>query len=158
MREFIAAKCSALLKLANVLDWLAPLLVRLVFGYFWVETGWAKLHNIPGATERFTEWGIPFPAFSAPFSAGWELLGGLLMVLGLFTRLTMVPMIINMIVALTLVVLPGVHGLDEFVELDEVLYILVFFWLLMTGPGRVSVDHLLFGRKPDLRVPASQLH
>jgi putative oxidoreductase len=159
MRDFIAAQSRKFLALAGALDWLAPLAVRIVFGYFWAETGWAKLHNIAGATERFVEWGIPFPAFSAPFSAAWELIGGVLIMLGLLTRLTMVPMIINMVVALVLVVLPSVHGVDEFVELDEVLYILVFFWLLMAGPGRVSLDHLLFGRRPaDPRVLAPQVH
>lgn len=133
------------LPLAAQLDWLAPLLIRLVFGYFWLETGWAKLHNLDGFAGRFETWGIPFPHFSAGLSAGMEFVGGLLMMLGLLTRLTMVPMIINMIVALAVVVLPTIATLDEFVELDEVLYILVFFWLLMAGPGRISVDHLLFG-------------
>lgn len=129
------------------LDWLAPLLIRLVFGYFWLETGWAKLHNLDGFAARFVSWGIPFPEFSATVSAGMEFVGGLLLMLGLLTRLTMVPMIVNMIVALVVVVLPTIGTLDEFVELDEVLYILVFFWLLMAGPGRVSLDHLLFGRR-----------
>ena len=32
---------------------------------------------------------------------------------------------------------------DDFVELDEVVYMLIFFWLLMAGPGRYSLDHLL---------------
>jgi putative oxidoreductase len=125
------------------LDWLAPLLIRLIFGYFWLETGWAKLHNLEGFSTRFMEWGIPFPAFSASLSAWTELLGGALMMLGLATRLTMIPMIINMAVALALVVLPQISTIDEFVELDETLYILVFVWLLIVGAGRVSLDELI---------------
>ena len=35
--------------------WIGPLLVRLVFGYFWLETGWAKLHNLAFFTERVPE-------------------------------------------------------------------------------------------------------
>ncbi|HEY9545977.1 MAG TPA: DoxX family protein [Solimonas sp.] len=142
--------------IAARLDWLAPLLVRLVFGYFWLETGWAKLHNLDGFAARFVQWGIPFPELSATVSAGMEFIGGLLLMLGLLTRLTMIPMIFNMIVALVVVVLPTIGTLDEFVELDEVLYILVFFWFLMMGPGRASIDHLLFGRHVrDPRVAAS---
>ena len=128
------------------LNWLAPLLIRLVFGYFWLETGWAKLHNLDGFTERFIGWGVPFPAFSAALSAWAELIGGGLMMLGLATRPTMVALIINMLVAMALVVLPPIGTLDEFVELDETLYVLVFFWLLMAGPGKASVDHLIAKR------------
>lgn len=123
-------------------DWLAPLLLRLVFGYFWLETGLAKVHHLDGFTQRFIGWGIPLPALSAGVSAWTELIGGALIMLGLCTRLTMVPMIFNMVVAIALVVIHNVSDLDSFVELDEVLYILVFFWLLMAGPGRVSLDAL----------------
>jgi putative oxidoreductase len=143
MSELIVGGSRRLLKLADSLDWLAPLLLRLVFGYFWLETGWYKLHNIEGATQRFIEWGIPFPAFSAPFSAATELLGGALIMLGLFTRLTAIPMAINMVVAIALVQFANLQDFNEFVELDEVLYILVFFWLAIAGPGRASLDHLL---------------
>src|SRR3546814_13482569 len=72
--------------IAARLDWLAPLLVRLVFGYFWLETGWAKLHNLDGFAARFVQWGIPFPELSATVSAGMEFIGGLLLMLGLLTR------------------------------------------------------------------------
>lgn len=126
--------------------WIGPLLLRLVFGYFWLETGWAKLHNLAFFTERFIEWGIPWPALSAAVCAGTEFIGGVLMMLGLATRLTMLPMIFNMLVALAVVVLPGVSTLDEFVELDEVLYVAVFVWLLVAGPGQASLDHLIARR------------
>ncbi len=128
------------------LRWLGPLLVRLVFGYFWLETGWAKLHNLEFFAGRFVDWGIPFPEFSAALSAGTEFVGGALIMLGLATRLTMLPMIFNMLVALAVVVLPGISTLDEFVELDEVLYVAVFVWLLLAGPGAASVDALIARR------------
>ena len=132
--------------------WIGPLLLRLVFGYFWLETGWAKLNNLAFFTERFVEWGIPWPALSATVCAGTEMIGGLLIMLGLATRLTMLPMIFNMLVALVVVVLPGISTLDEFVELDEFLYILIFFWLFLAGPGKASLDHLI-ARRLGLRDP-----
>jgi putative oxidoreductase len=69
--------------------------------------------------------------------------GGELIMLGLFTRLISIPMIINMIVAIALVVIKKVGAIDDFVELDEVVYILIFFWLLMAGPGAASLDAFL---------------
>ena len=143
MREIIARWCDAALHVLDRLDGLGPLVLRLVFGYFWFETGLAKVQNLDGFTARFVDWGIPFPAFSAALSAWTELIGGALLMLGLFTRLTAIPMIINMGVAIALVVIKNVNGIDDFVELDEVIYSLIFFWLLMAGPGRFSVDAIL---------------
>ncbi len=131
------------------IEWLGPLLLRLVFGYFWLETGWAKLHNLAFFSGRFVEWGIPFPTFSAMLSGATDLVGGALLMLGLGTRLATIPMIVNMLVALAVVVLPGISTLDEFVELDEVLYVAVLSWLLFAGPGKASLDHLI-ARRPGL--------
>ena len=143
MSSFVATKASRLLDMLHASRWLGPLVVRLVFGYFWLETGIAKVHNLDGFTQRFVNWGIPHPAFNAALSAWTELLGGLLLILGLCTRLVCIPMIINMIVAVTLVVSTNLMGLDDYVEADEIVYSLIFFWLLIAGPGKVSLDTLL---------------
>ena len=124
-------------------QWVPQLLVRLFVGYFFLETGWGKIHSLDDFAERFAEWGIPAPAFNAALSAWTEFLGGLLIVLGLFTRLVSIPLFINMLVAVLAVRLKKVGGLDDFVELDEPLYALSFLWLFFSGPGWVSLDHLL---------------
>lgn len=126
--------------------WLGPLLLRLVFGWFWLETGWAKLHNLEFFAGRFVEWGIPWPTLSATVSGATDLIGGALLIVGLGTRLAAIPMIVNMLVALAVVVLPTITTFNEFVELDEVLYVCVLFWLLMAGPGKASLDHVLARR------------
>ena len=138
------------------IDWLGPLLLRLVFGWFWLETGWAKLHNLAFFSARFVEWGIPFPTFSATLSGATDLIGGALLMLGLGTRLATIPMIVNMLVALAVVVLPGISTLDEFVELDEVLYVAVLFWLFVAGPGKASLDGWI-ARRNGLAPAAVQL-
>lgn len=124
-------------------EWLAQLLVRLFVGYFFFETGWAKLHNLDGFTARFAQWGIPHPAFNAALSAYTECIGGALTIAGLGTRLVSIPMMVNMAVAIITVKMKNVAGLDDFVELDEPLYALAFFWLFLAGPGLVSADHLI---------------
>jgi putative oxidoreductase len=129
--------------LAHKLRWLAPLLMRLFLGYFFMETGWGKIHNLDGFTQRFMQWGIPHPAFNAALSAYTEFLGGALTIVGLAMRFVSIPMMINMAVAVLSVKIKDVHGLNDFVELDEPLYALGFFWLMMAGPGAVSIDHLI---------------
>jgi putative oxidoreductase len=123
-------------------QWIPLLLVRLFLGYFFFETGWSKVGNLDAMAERFTGWGIPLPAFSAALSGYTELVGGALIMLGLATRMAAIPLGINMVVAILVVNIRKVSGLDEFVELSEPLYALCFVWLFFSGPGRVSLDHL----------------
>ncbi len=51
-----------------------------------------------------------------------------------------------MLVAILVVNMRKVTGLDEFVELSEPLYALSFVWLVFSGPGRASLDHLVWSR------------
>ncbi len=80
--------------------WLPPLFARIVVGWVFMWTGWAKLNNLPQITENFIGWGIPFPYVMTPFVSGVEFLGGLLLLLGLFTRLAAPPLVITMVVAI----------------------------------------------------------
>jgi putative oxidoreductase len=144
--------------LLDNLSWMPPLLVRLFVGYFFFETGWAKLHNLPAFVQHFQEWGIPYPAFNAALSAWTECLGGALTIAGLATRFVSVAMVINMIVAIVSVKLKNVSGLDDFVELDEPLYALFYVWLGFAGAGAISLDRLIsaaFGVKTE--TPSSTL-
>jgi putative oxidoreductase len=133
---------DARVRLSSV-QWLPQLLMRIFLGYFFCESGWGKIHNLDTFTQRFTEWGIPFPAFNAALSAYTEFLGGSLIALGLGTRLVAIPLVINMIVAIVSVKLKDLDGFNAFFELDEPLYGLGFFWLIFSGPGWVSLDHLI---------------
>jgi putative oxidoreductase len=117
--------------------------MRLFVGYFFFETGWAKLHNLDAFTARFMQWGIPHPAFNAALSAYTECIGGALTIAGLGMRLVSIPMMINMAVAIITVKIKNVAGLDDFVELDEPLYGLVYIWLMISGAGWLSIDGLV---------------
>ena len=146
LKDLIAKNRLRALGLLERLAWLAPLLGRLSVGLLFLSTGWGKAHSLDMVTKFFIELKIPMPALNAVVVAYSELVCGALLVVGLFTRLATIPMIVNMLVALAVVVLPGISTLDEFVELDEVLYVAVLFWLLVAGPGKASLDHLVARR------------
>jgi putative oxidoreductase len=139
----LTAIAEEVLQRLSSYEWLAALLMRLVVGYFFFETGWAKLHNLDAFTLRFMQWGIPHPAFNAALSAYTECIGGALTVAGLGMRFVSIPMMINMAVAIITVKMKKVAGLDDFVELDEPLYALAYFWLMVSGAGWISVDYLI---------------
>ena len=144
--ETVVARAQAVVTWLTASQWIPALLVRLFVGYFFFETGWAKVGSLDAMAERFAGWGIPVPALSAAVSGYTELVGGALVVLGLATRLVAIPLCVNMVVAILAVNIKKVTDLDEFVELSEPLYALAFLWLFFAGPGRVSLDHLLWRR------------
>ena len=55
--------------------------------------------RISAFAERLAGWVIPYPAFNAAFSAYTECIGGVFTMVGSFTRLVSIPMMINMLVA-----------------------------------------------------------
>ena len=139
----VRSRIEEAIHLLNEQEWIVQLLIRVFVGYFFMETGWGKLHNLDGFARRFAGWGIPWPHFNAALSAYTEFIGGLLTIFGIGTRLVSIPMIINMLVAILKVNLMSVNTLDDFFELDEPLYALTYLWLLISGPGWVSVDYLI---------------
>src|SRR6202021_1406006 len=63
------------------------LLVRVYWGWQLSQNGWAKLHNLPHVTEFFQSLGIPAPGPTATFVSSFEFVCGILLALGLLTRI-----------------------------------------------------------------------
>lgn len=129
-------------RLSMPLRWLPPTLARIALGWVFVVTGWGKLHNLEQVTQFFTDLGIPFPQYQAPFVAGTELVCGALLLLGLLTRAAAVPLICTMIVAIATAQIGEVETLSDLLGLVETLYIVLFAWLAIAGPGPLSIDAL----------------
>ena len=127
----------------SVFGWLPPLFARIVVGWVFMWSGWAKLNNLPVMIQNFTEWGIPFPEIMTPFVSGVEFVGGLLLLLGLFTRLAATPLVIVMVVAIVSAKLDQIDSLETLLGFEEVAYMALFGWLAVAGPGPVSLDWLL---------------
>ena len=122
------------------LDWLAPLLARFTIGVVFIESGWGKLHHLDKVTEFFQSLGIPGAQYQAPFVATTELVAGSLVLIGLATRLASIPLIGTMVVAILTAKMSDLNGWTDLFGISEFLYIVLLFWLLMSGPGPVSAD------------------
>ena len=133
-------------RVARYLQWLAPLFARLVVGWVFLWTGWGKLTHLPLVTENFAGWGVPSPGLLAPLASGIEFFGGILLLLGLLTRISAGALGVVMIVAVTLVQWEQVDSLLSFLGLEEVMYLAIFLWLAIAGAGAVSLDRLIEGR------------
>jgi putative oxidoreductase len=75
------------------------LFVRLYWGWQFIVTGWGHMHGMAGFIQFFTKLGIPLPAANAYFVAGLEFVGGMLLILGLGSRLISLLLAGDMIVA-----------------------------------------------------------
>jgi putative oxidoreductase len=145
------------------------LLLRLMAGgvFFW--EGLLKFVYVNQGVGRFTKLGIPFPAISANFIGGLEIVGGLLLLSGLATRLISVPFIIEMVVAILttkisiflgtspLPLPPAPPKTGIWAVLHEIradyAQILVTSFLLVNGPGKWSLDAVLARKRAALKDP-----
>lgn len=123
------------------------LLARLTIAYGFYEPAMQKWSDISSVANWFGTLGIPFPTLNAYMAASTELLGVVLLTLGLFTRLISIPLMVVMVVAITTVHLThGFSAGDNGFEIP--LYYLLFLALFASlGAGKFSLDHLIFGEE-----------
>jgi putative oxidoreductase len=147
----------------------STLLLRLMAGGVFLWEGILKFVYPNQGIGRFLKLGMPIPAFTADFVACLEIVGGLLLLSGLLTRLIAIPFIIEMIVAIlsTKVALylgtsplplpPALPRVGMWAVLHEVrseyAQIMTVLFLLVNGPGRWSLDALLQNKRLIVRRP-----
>jgi putative oxidoreductase len=132
-----------ILRVSTGLRWLPPTVARLTLGWVFVESGWGKLRNLEKVVAFFTDLGIPAPQFQAPLAAGTEFVCGVLLLLGLGTRLASLPLIGTMIVAILTARRSEVTGVSDVFGFIEYLYIALCLWLGAYGAGPISLDYLV---------------
>jgi putative oxidoreductase len=123
------------------------LAVRLYWGWQFAQTGWGKLHNIARITDFFASLNIPLPAVNAHFISGLEFFGGILLILGLGSRLVGLLLAGNMLVAywtadrdafVSFLSDPG-----KFYVADPYTFLFASLLILIFGAGLFSVDTIL---------------
>jgi putative oxidoreductase len=163
----------------NLLTWLmnpppdgpaSTLLLRLMAGGVFLWEGVMKFVFVSQGVGRFTKLGMPFPHFTADFVGCLEIVGGLLLLSGLMTRLIAIPFVIEMIVAilstkismflgrspLPLPPVPPQVGMWAVLHevRSEYAQLLTSAFLLINGPGKWSLDALLQRNRSAKPVPS----
>jgi putative oxidoreductase len=160
MPNVMTAILDRLSALGERLRFLGPTLARLTVGIVFIGTGWGKLHSIPDVTQYFTELGIPMPGFNARLAACTEFFGGILLLLGLGTRLAALPLAFTMVIAIITAKRDDIKDWSSLFGFEEWSYLVFFVWLAVAGPGPISVDGILArvrGKRaasPELPKPA----
>ena len=125
------------------LTFIGPTLARLTVGLVFIGTGWGKLHSLGDVTEFFTSLHIPAPGFNARLAASTEFFGGILVLVGLGTRLASLPLAFTMVVAILTAKRADINGLTALVGFEEWSYLVFFIWLAVAGAGPLSLDNLV---------------
>jgi putative oxidoreductase len=137
-------KVLELLRFLDSQEWIAVLLARLSVGVLFFESGRGKLfYRLNELVEYFAQLGVPFPHLQAPMVASIEFVGGICLVLGIATRLVSAPLAVIMVVAILTAQLDKAKTVGDFLYLPEVLLLVIFLWLIFSGPGRFALDNYI---------------
>jgi putative oxidoreductase len=123
------------------------LFVRLYWGWQLAQSGWGKLHNLDKVTEFFGSLNLPMPAQMAVAISCLEFFGGILLAIGLFSRLISLVLTINMIMAYVTAdreaLLSFFSDPDKFSAAAPYVFLIASLIILIFGPGKFCVDYLL---------------
>lgn len=127
------------------------LLVRVYWGWQFAQTGWGKLRHLDHVTHFFSTLNIPAPGPTAAFVSALELVGGILLILGLGTRLIGLLLAIDMFVAYLTTDLSALASIisnpDAFYNDAAYTFLIASLIVLVFGAGRFSLDYLIWRRQ-----------
>ena len=120
--------------------------VRLAVGLVFATQGWLKYIDPNMGVNRFARIGFPLPAFTAHFVGTFEIVCGLLVLFGLWTRLAAVPLLVVICTAIATTKLPelaratqGLWFTVSDARTDFAMFCSLVF-LIAAGPGSLSLD------------------
>jgi putative oxidoreductase len=129
----------------------AVIVIRLMVGAVFLSEGIQKfLFPAEVGAGRFATIGFPWPEIVAPFVGCFEIACGMLVLLGLMTRLAVIPLIVIMLTAIVTTKVPILkeHGFWKMAHEARTDWSMLLgsVFLLVVGAGRWSIDALWTGK------------
>jgi uncharacterized membrane protein YphA (DoxX/SURF4 family) len=128
-------------------------LIRVAMGVMLLHAGLIKLPGLGGATQFFAAMNIPAPQIVAPVIVAGEVLGGLLLIVGLGIRYVPWWFIAQFLVTTFYVKLPReapIFGYDA--ARIDIFLLLISVMLLLEGAGAFALDTYLARRRTTAEV------
>jgi putative oxidoreductase len=124
------------------------LFIRLAAGLIFFTQGILKFIDPKMGVERFTRIGFPHPYFTAHFVGTFEIVCGALVLIGLFTRVAAIPLLIVISTAIATTKIPELFHANQgfwFMVSDartDFAMLCCLLYLIASGPGRLSLDQM----------------
>ncbi len=138
---------SRLVNLLNHGQSVLLLAMRLYWGWQFFQTGKGKLINFDRTVAFFTSLNIPLPAVNAALAGTTECLGGLLLIIGLGSRLISLQLAVVMVVAYLTADAEALGNIftkpDDFTAASPFLFLLTALIVAFFGAGKWSADEIL---------------
>jgi len=126
------------------------LAVRLYWGWQFMQTGIGHITHLDKVTEYFGSLGVPAPALMAPTISALELGGGILLALGLASRLIAFLLTCNMLVAFITGDREALFSIfsdpDKFYAASPYTFLVASLLIFIFGPGKFCLDTLVAKR------------
>lgn len=140
-----------------------PVMIRVVLGGLFLLHGIDKFQGgISGVESFFASSGVPAAALAAPLTAVAEVVFGIALIIGLYTRIS--ALVLSVVIVGAIIFVKADAGILGSSELD-LAYLAGLVGLIVLGPGRLSVDEVLDtdetvidlrpSTEPSVRTPAS---
>ena len=150
MKTIVEKTYRLLITIGNALRSPLLLVMRLYWGWQLFLTGKGKLMNLDRTAGFFESLHIPMPKLNAFMAGSTECFGGLLLLLGLASRLISIPVAVTMIVAYLTADMEAVRSIfsdpDKFITAAPFMFLFTAVLVLSCGPGVFSLDAII-GRK-----------
>jgi putative oxidoreductase len=135
------------LRAASSLESPFLLVVRVYWGWQISQNGWGKLHNLAHVTEFFASLGLPAPGPTAAFVSTFEFVAGILLAIGLLSRIAALGLVIDMLMAFFTADRDSLAAIisnpPKFYNADPFIFLFVGLLILTVGPGKFAVDALV---------------
>lgn len=130
-------------------DFPGIIIIRFMVGLVFLSEGIQKfLFPIADGAGRFAKIGIPHPAFFGPFVATTEIICGIMLIIGLLTRLASIPLLAVILTAIYSTKIPILINKGFWPSAHEsradFCMLLGLSFLIIYGAGKYSIDHQFF--------------
>ena len=146
-QEQIQKLYGLLVRIASSLQSPLLLVIRVYWGWQISQNGWGKLHNLPHVTEFFASLGLPAPGATAAFVSTFEFVAGILLAVGLLSRVAALGLVIDMLTAYITSDRDALSSFfadpSKFYNADPFIFLAVGLVVFVFGPGKIALDYLI---------------
>ncbi len=129
------------------LDSVFRFIPRIVIGAIFIPAGWSKLQSMSKTIEFFGSLGIPLPTVIAPITSLTELTFGFFVFVGFYTRLSTIPLLGIMAVAILTAHQGQFNDFKTLLTLNPALYFIILLCILSSGAGKISLEQVFTRRR-----------